>query len=364
MTDLNPSNYWPLGSTVQETKQVELTSSYYEHFGFISVNPIDGHMVIIYRKATSHVGTQGTIWLRNSTDGGVNWSIEILLFSESSIDLRNLGGGYTNDGRLFLFYARYDYDAIPSPVWSTMNFRYSDDNGQNWSSQQTLSTESQTWFSPHGQLVDAGNNVIYQTWYAGTGSTYKLYLYKSTNGNDNPPTFSVIEIYSGSIQYTESSLVNLGGGIFILLTRNNGSWYFHQFKTEDNCQSWSSQGDTSFEQLGGFQTPPWLSFINYEGVGIIACYYSNRATQKLNVVFGLAKYLIDNGPNSWNNLTIKEVYDYNGTLNSGYQSFFLPYNQYKGIGLSFKEVSSSVAYPVIVFTKISGMNNVLSTLGL
>jgi hypothetical protein len=359
---LTPENYWTLGSTIQKTFTNLNVGSGYEHFGFMSVNPIDGHLVMVYRKGTAYVGSIGSIYIRHSRDGGANWSNEELLLSEANVDLRNIAGGYVSSGRLFLFYIRYNYQA-QSPCLS-MNYRYSDDDGQNWSNEHTLSNMSQSGFSPHGHIIDVGNNVFYQTWYASTGSTYKLFLYKTINGNNNPPSFSVIEIYSGTTQYTETSMINIGGGCFILLARNNGSWYFHQFKSENNCQNWTSQGDTSFETLSEEKSPPWLSFINYEGIGIVACYYTNRGTRKLNVVYGIAKDLLENGPSAWNVNTKKEILNYGGTKNCGYQSFFQPLNQYKAIGVGFKENDDGSAYPIIVFSNIHDINNTFIQLGL
>ncbi|MEW6509315.1 MAG: hypothetical protein AB1432_16415, partial [Bacteroidota bacterium] len=107
----------------------------------------------------------------------------------------------------------------------------------------------------------------------------------------------------------------------------------------------------------------FLVYINYQGVGIVACYYTRRDTSptKLKVVFGLAKDLLD-GTNGWNANTIKEIYSYTLSGKVGYQSFFHPLSQYKGIGVSFE--SNGNAYPVIEFMNISGMTNVLTILGL
>ncbi len=79
----------------------------------------------------------------------------------------------------------------------------------------------------------------------------------------------------------------------------------------------------------------------------------------------VAEDLIDIGPSSWNLTTIKDIYNYAPSdWDNGYQSFFLPQNQYKGIGVGFKEVNSANAYPIVQFTNISGMKNVLVALGL
>lgn len=385
MADINPENYFPLGSTV-ETSFTDLQTSpsdpkRYEHFGIISVNPLSGHSILIYRKGTHHVGANdfGSIYIRYSYDGGANWSNEAQAFPpETNIDQRGVGGGYDSSGRLFAFYGRYNPN---TSTWLSMNYLYSDNDGSTWSNEQSLPT-TLTGFLPYGHIIDVGNGVLYQPWYENnfigplpgnlSSCRYRLNLYKSTDGGQ---TFTSVNIYdhTNSIQggeqffYTEFSLVNIGGGCFIILVRKDGYDFqeYHQFKSENNCQSWISQGDTSFEQLGSYPAPPWLSFINYEGVGIVSCYYTNRGTQKLNVVYGLAKDLLENGPNGWNVHSPILILNYYGTLNSGYQSFFLPLNQYKGIGVGFKETDvNDIAYPVVVFTSTQSMKDVLLALGL
>jgi hypothetical protein len=360
MSNITAANYFPLGSTIQKSF-TSLSSASYEHFGIITTNNTNGHMVLIYRKGTIHVGDAGNIYIRHSSDGGANWGTESQLFSESGIDLRNIGGGYDSNGRLFVFYGRYN----PSTsIWLSMNYRYSENDGSTWSSQQTLSNQSNTAFSPYGHVIDVGNNTLFQTWYGVNGSTYSLYLYKSSDGGSS---FSTVKnIYSGNVLCTEPSMVNLGGGCFLILSRINNGSTFRQFKSENNCDTWSDQGATSFETwstAANMQAPPFLVYINYQGVGIVACYYTRRDTSptKLKVVFGLAKDLLD-GTNGWNANTIKEIYSYTLSGKVGYQSFFHPLSQYKGIGVSFE--SNGSAYPVIEFINISGMTNVLTTLGL
>jgi hypothetical protein len=363
MSDITPANYFPLGSTIQKSF-TDLSSAAYEHFGIISVNPTNGHAIIVYRRGTTHVssGDYGSAYIRHSTDGGANWGPESQIFSESGVDLRNIGGGYDSNGRLFVFYGRYNPD---TSTWLSMNYRYSDNDGSTWSSQQTLTNQSNTAFSPHGHIIDAGNNTLYQTWYGVNGSTYSLYLYKSTDGGSSFST--VKQIYSGTNLYTEPSMANLGGGCFLVLSRINSGSTFRQFKSEDNCDNWSDQGATSFEtwsSAANMQAPPFLVYMNYEGVGLAACYYTRRDTtpMKLKVVFGLAKNLLD-GANGWNASTIKEIYSYTTINKPGYQSFFHPIKQYKGIGICF-ESASNYAYPKVVFTNTSSMINVLTTIGL
>jgi hypothetical protein len=392
MADLTPENYWPLGSTVQKTITSLEDTDHYRHFGLISVNPVNGHTVIFYRKGDSHVNSQGVLKIRHSNKGGVSWGIEADICSEIGYDLRNLAGGYDSNGRLFVFYVKCSIDNEPgysTPYFLNMCYRYSDNDGVTWVPDLLYAPyelphqsvgENNNVFSPYGHIVDVGNNILYQTWHGGLKdnglpSYYRLYLYMSTDGGS---TFNEIKYVNNDLQkWGEASMVNIGGGCFLLLARKNDNYleynHFIQFKSEDNCETWIEQGTTIFEDPPPappptrYAAPPWLSFINYEGVGIVACYFTNRFTKELKVIFGLAKDLLEDvdGNLNWNDNTKKVLDNYlsGSDDRSGYQSFFLPLNQYKGIGIVFKEVSEDIAYPVIVFTEIEGMTNVLVSLG-
>jgi hypothetical protein len=383
---ITPENYWPLGSTVQKTITSLADTDHYRHFGLISVNPVNGHAALIYRKGETHVGPgdYGIICIRHSLNGGTTWEEEEILFDDSGNlkDLRNVAGGYDSNGRLFVFYTRYDPDTTP-PTYINICYNYSDNDGLNWSKEQTLDVQSNPIFSAYGHIVDVGNKTLYQTWHGGAlqGSLtyYRIYLYKSTDGGDTFLPDDIIVVNNTPQPWGEASMVNVGGGCFLLLARKNEKdpcEYNHyiQFKSEDNCTTWEEQGTTEFEDPplnpeGNYAAPPFLSFINYEGVGIVACYFTNRCElpyPTLKVIFGLAKDLLEpNGYEKWNEYTEKLVYEYSsGTKLSGYQSFFQPLNQYKGIGVCFHEiVVNQTAYPVIVFTKINEMTDVLIALG-
>jgi len=396
------ANYWPLGSTVQKIipnpnpNIPPLYSTHYEHFGLISVNPVNGHMVIFYRRGTKHVGTYGAngvndpgeIYIRHSIDGGANWDTETLVKGESGIDIRNYAGGYDSNGRLFIFYGRFN--STTTPLWHSMNYIFSDNDGISWSSPVQLLTNSNATFSPYGHIIDAGNGILFQTWYgnyiSGTNTIYTLNLYKSTDGGLTfPYTINICPTGYTNI-VGEQSMVNLGGGCFLALARTESAInQFRQFKSEDGGNTWTPQDtingyshDTTVFEIssGTLGAPPFLSYINYEGVGIVACYYTIRepvysiygtTNPILKVVFALAKNLLDNGPITWgnayssNNLPVNNIiklFPIGTSKASGYQSFFHPLNQYKGIGLSFIEtVSNSNAYPEIYFTNDIGQSS-------
>lgn len=363
---ITPENYFPLGSTIQKTITNLAETSLYRNNGMISVNPVTGHAVIIYIRK-SFLGMDGSIWIRHSSDGGTNWSNEASFSkAEQGIENRSIAGGYNSTGRLFVFYVRVNSS---TGIYQSINYRYSDNDGTNWSSQFTLSNNSNLIYSPYGHIIDVGNDTLYQTWYGNTVSgTYSLYLYVSTDGGN---TFTPVSqpIYSGSNQYIEPTMINVGGGCFITLAKINNGTTFIQFKNENNLDpvyTWSQQGNINLESLTNIPGPPWLSFINYQGVGIAACYYLNKDSYKLKVVFALARdLLLTNGHLNWKtNNTTTDVYTFANSI-CGYQSFFHPLNQFKGIGNTF-EGSGVISYPKIVFTPVDdpahGMIDILSAL--
>lgn len=337
----------------------------YNHFGVLCVNPITGTMVWVYRNGFSHISNNATIRLIKSTNGGATWSSPVTIFSQTDYDLRNCGGGYTKSGRLIIFYGKY----YLASTWVAIAYRYSDDDGQTWSSEQTINPQGNNAYSPFGQIVEDENGHLYQTWYGiyTPTLTYSVYVAKST---DNGVTWTTnYQVYSGTTKCTEASLTYLGGGKFLLLSRIDGGSTMQQFLSNDYCQTWINQGATSFEtwtpQSNGMVPMPNLQYIDYNGIGIVACYYTLRSAspQLLKVVYGLATSLI-NGPSGWVASTIRTVHTYSSipTANPGYQTFYHPDNKFRGIGITCEEQSDSYSWPIVVFSPTS-ITNILTSLG-
>ncbi len=364
--NVSPTFTFPLKSTINSNNIVLNNLTEYNHFGILCVNPLTGVMVYIYRKGSAHISNNSSINLIKSTNGGKTWSNEIVLFQQTDYDLRGAAGGYTKNGRLILFYGKY-YQAT---TWQSLVYRYSDDDGQTWSQEYTIDTLGNNAYLPYGRLVEDENGHLYQTWYGFNTSTsiYSVYVLKST---DNGVNFNTnYQVYSGTIKCTESSMVYIGGGAFIIISRIDNGNYLRQFKSENYCQSWTDQGYTSFEswtpETSGMVPMPFLNYIDYNGIGIVALYYTLRQSypQKLKVIYSKAKNLLT-GTNAWVNTTINEIYTFstNPTRNPGYQSFFHPDNKFKGIGIVCEEPSNYVAYPVIVFSP-ENLTQIISNLGI
>ncbi len=82
----------------------------------------------------SHVGTNGYIAKMTYDPVLDMWSEVETVYNSHRYDDRNIHGGVTKDGRIVLFFRRYNPDGR---ITEGRYFIYSDDNGQTWSDRQT-----------------------------------------------------------------------------------------------------------------------------------------------------------------------------------------------------------------------------------
>ena len=88
-----------------------------------------GELLLVYRWASSHVGTRGDIRMKRSADGGQTWSGEQVIATNASWDLRDPSIVKLSTGRLVLSY--FTYDGAGSLVVGTET-RTSDTDGAAW----------------------------------------------------------------------------------------------------------------------------------------------------------------------------------------------------------------------------------------
>ena len=301
----------------------------YDAFGITSQFPT-GKLVIVYRQGSSHVGAgdYGIIRMRTSTNNGKTWSSATTITSESNVDLRNVGGGVTPNGRLVVLYGRYNPD---SSTWLSIVYIYSDDEGVTWSSPTTLSTGSNTAYSPHGGLIPIADGKVLANWYGDDGTAYTSYvIISSDNGKTWGSPISVITA-SGGNRYSESSFIHVGGGEILGLIRINNGTVFRQVKSTDNGTSWTDQGNITFDSWTT-PSPPWLStFQSLSGRRMVAAYYVNRTALKLRVILGTAKDLIASGVSAWQSSTRQDIAT-TPNIDSAYPSVIHPLNSPYAIG--------------------------------
>lgn len=360
---LTPSTFFPLYA--QPVKMTtNLNTANYDFAGFIACNPKNGHIVTIYRKGSTHAGSKGLGYIRHSYNGGVNFGNEISIIGDDNYDVRNFAGGYDSNGRLHVFYGTYNHN---TSTWISLNYMRSDDDGLNWSGFLTLNVDSNPTYSPHGQLIELPNGTLLQGWYAINGSTWKTYLYKSTN---NGLSWSVISVYSGSVKTTEPTLLHLGASFVLCVTRINEGSAYRQFISGDLGETWTDQGSTSFESWAYnpadsiYEPSPCLFRFVYNGALVCGLYFARRdlTPNVQKVIYGLPKNLIDNGVSGWNASTIKTVYTFAGNRLCGMPTAIHNENFYGIINL-FDHQSSTDADLVIVPSPPQNLQGIMNTLG-
>lgn len=259
----------------------------------------DGTHITIYRDGTSHVGDEGVLKMRTSTDEGGSWSSATTIASEGGVDLRNVAGGITPTGRIVVFYGRYDYTGA---AWLNQGYIYSDDQGATWTSYATVSHGSDTSFSPYGPLIEAGADTLLATWYGDDGTNFRSRVIASTDDGATWGT-AVVIASSTSVHYSETTIAYLGGSYVIAILRTDNGSTFSQAISSDNGASWSVTGTVSFDTWST-PSPGWLNVYTLgDGVHRVVCYYANRTDLKLRAVYATAAGLIGSGVSAWGNRT-------------------------------------------------------------
>jgi hypothetical protein len=84
--------------------------------------------------AGNHIGNSGKISKRESYDNGMNWTESEMVFNDEYDD-RNIRGGITDNGKIVLFFRRYD---ALSQLSIDLNYIISEDGGDSWTERQSL----------------------------------------------------------------------------------------------------------------------------------------------------------------------------------------------------------------------------------
>lgn len=126
--------------------------------------------------------------------------------------------------------------------------------------------------------------------YGVNGATYHIgYLKRDTGG-----TWSYVSMYSGATAYTETCILNCGGGDFISLSRRNtGGGLFMQTST-DNAVTWSAHAST------GIGTGICMADLCLTGGGKVCLFFADRNDGTISVSHTneVADLLAD--PTDWN----------------------------------------------------------------
>jgi hypothetical protein len=145
----------PKGKLSVSEPQASLTGEDHTSEGFL-ITMDDGRIVHFFRLDPGveggHVGNQGRIVKRVSADNGKTWGAPETVYNDQYDD-RNIRGLLTDDGKLLLFFRRFE-----ATEWKTVDLNYivSTDGGETWSERRTLPFSSPVWEYQAGAPVALG----------------------------------------------------------------------------------------------------------------------------------------------------------------------------------------------------------------
>jgi len=296
-------------------------------------NPVNGVMLNVYMVATEHIGAPSEIYYRKSVDGGVTWSAQapLPMGFDGSSNLNYIPGAmdYTSDGRLSFLYIRRN---ISNPRYDTYSI-YSDDDGATWSSPVLCAVPPNTSIAIPtftNNIIEFGNGVFGFPYFSGQtapGESEKRYLGLFISEN-NCVTFSTyrqhatIEVPNGSWGELDIININESPNILIAMTRNGpGIHSPYQYISYNSGVDWTYQGQITFDTIvdpdGSDAMLPKFAIINIYGVRVVACYYTNRETDKVKRILALPENLTGiNGNLGWNINTLTTLKTFTGVGNA------------------------------------------------
>lgn len=112
---------------------------------------------------------------------------------------------------------------------------------------------------PFGIVSGTAPGTYYCSFYSisADAATWRLSVFKTTNYWN---TYTEVGVaYSGSINYAEPGIVNLGNGRFMLMARNNVAGSLTPFESTDSCVTWTRRiASNLFWYGGGLPEIPYI----------------------------------------------------------------------------------------------------------
>lgn len=226
--------------TFSTAQRISAATSSYDAFPTISTT--DGELICLFRSASSHVGTKGTISMAKSLDDGATWSVTANVISHATLDLRDPQQIVLSNGDIVVLSNIYNH--ATSTAGPTGVFR-STDNGTTFTQITTINARSgYTFLFPFG-FPRLKEGVIYGVFYENKASDSTQYPCIFSSADDGA-TWSFLSQLS--VGYNETSIINTGGSNWLAISRpaneavNTMAW----FTSSDNMATWSSATLTNF----------------------------------------------------------------------------------------------------------------------
>lgn len=205
--------------------------------GFI-VNLSNGDILHIFRFDIGiegdHTGNNGYIAKRRYSNGV--WGATETVYDSGQYDDRNIHGGVTNDGRIVVFFRRFDDD---TGITEGHYFIYSDNDGATWSNLNLMNTNGRTMVYGTGQMFY--NPEIQKYCIAGYDKWYCEMRFSSDGSNWDEHT----QVATADGLYTLSEVAGAycGNGRMIVLIRDDKralGFPLVQVTSTDNGKTWNT----------------------------------------------------------------------------------------------------------------------------
>lgn len=217
-----------------------LSDTYYNAFPFMA-RLSTGYYILVYRKATSHVGSKGIIAGRISTNtDGTAWGDEFTVYSHSTLDVRDPGVAVLSDGTVIVSANTYNGDAIKANNYCFVV--RSTDNGSTWGSAISLGDGFTAGSACVTRAYEKTNGDLIQLYHGGdSGDTYASVRYIKSTNKGITWSGEVIVAESATRVYVEPQMLITPDGTWVVLMRSdiNGGLYSYQiyktFSTDDGA---------------------------------------------------------------------------------------------------------------------------------
>jgi hypothetical protein len=240
----------------EESLQIDTDSM--DAFGIL-IKVDSDNAIYFFREATDHDNDKGKIVGQKYTFSTMTWGTRFDVYDDANAnyDVRNASGGVIGSN-IYLFLARNNYTSHPTLDYVDVGYIKSTDlTGTSWSSFSTIENANFTgWGSAYSHLVETGTPGKYiQPIYgwSGAGPTYYVQFFETTDSGD---TWTLGDtIYSGSTDYTETSVARINDSKMVALIRENSGNYVYQSVSSDDGETWSAPEATNLGPSSGVKVP-------------------------------------------------------------------------------------------------------------
>lgn len=207
-------------TTFPETVIVPPSGDYQGFFPCV-VKAANGDLLLVYYWSTLHVGANGSIMMKRSTDGGATWGAAQTV-ANTSYDDRDPSIMALSDGTLLLSW--FTYNTATSGVVD-VRVQRSTDNGSTWSSPVVVGTQM-AWDATSSKIIELSNGDLLIPLYGRmTGDSHdRATVVKSTDKGLTWPASSEVTIASsGTVGLNEEAIAELENGHIKSLLRSEGT---------------------------------------------------------------------------------------------------------------------------------------------